>query len=588
MGVDTLLFPEEPPKPRPERAAFVDEMGSALEAHFTDVAFIGEGGTAPIFRGKESGGRVVALRAEYPPDLLSGKHRLDVERHRSVIERLAEHLSRDDPSLIPGVPTVFYSGKVPFRGDRMPYLAMQYVDGATLAELVPLNGPLPFDVSRRIVEQVCNILMPLHEELGIVHLDLLPQNVMLTKQGRVEMNYPVRVIDFGIATDMEISTTTVSGREIVAPEVARQLRDHGAYRVKPGLDVYALGDLAYYIHTGRHAFGTSPSSHEALLRKKERAEKGPGRWGRPPKPLSRTDGAPDTFRHWRFYRKQSRLEDAIFACFRKEEERYQSVREFKSAYMAAVEQPTTRWNRAMNRQTRILSTGLFLAAAAFATEQASQIPSVQVLWDEAQDRVAHYDAWAAGVWRGIQTFDWKTYEELQPPKPRQLHHDILEELRNGADPARYEKRLAGSSYALPMTLATHHWNQYHDISLDGVNDMDERNRLGTQQAEHFTSALTLFRMAERRYRAASLDERSRDDIVAICEALGDLWGSMDVEVVEFYARKAISENETAWRKANPDHYEMLSVALRRQGYWRESDEYARRAEDLRTERAGPR
>jgi len=156
-----------------------------------------------------------------------------------------EALSRIDH---PGVVGIIDSGEL---ADGKPFIAMQYVDGSTLRSLMKPEG-MDLEKSADIIRQIGRALTAAHDK-GIFHRDLKPENVMLQELGHGEQQ--VKVIDFGIAkikdslvaqnTDTNISAGTVS---YMAPE---QLSGRP---VSTATDVYALGEIAYEMLTGRKPF----------------------------------------------------------------------------------------------------------------------------------------------------------------------------------------------------------------------------------------------------------------------------------------------------------------------------------------------
>ncbi len=95
-------------------------------------------------------------------------------------------------------------------------VSMEYIDGATLADTLRLRGPLQLQEAREIASQFLSGLEAIHK-VGLVHRDFKPENVMLTRAGRVV------VMDFGLAKGRaEVVTGTISGTPAyMSPEQAR-------------------------------------------------------------------------------------------------------------------------------------------------------------------------------------------------------------------------------------------------------------------------------------------------------------------------------------------------------------------------------
>src|SRR5439155_25893364 len=124
------------------------------------------------------------------------------------------------------------------QGDTF-YLAMEYVDGLDLHRLVADHGPLPVAQACGFLQQAARGLQHAFER-GVVHRDIKPTNLLLTRDG------VVKVVDFGLARlwemeDQPTTPLTLAGRllgtlEYVAPEQADV-----AHAADTRADPYALG-----------------------------------------------------------------------------------------------------------------------------------------------------------------------------------------------------------------------------------------------------------------------------------------------------------------------------------------------------------
>ncbi len=179
----------------------------------------------------------------------------DVELDREVaVKRLAENFARDDDLRArfqrearlaarlahPNVVRVYDVGS---DDDGRPFIAMEFVDGETLAELLARRGPLPPHEVAELGVQACRALAAAHEA-SLVHRDVKPQNLILRRDGVLKLS------DFGIAFGLEGTRLTVAGTVLgtaayLAPEQAR------GEEVTAAADVYSLGAVLYELLTGR-------------------------------------------------------------------------------------------------------------------------------------------------------------------------------------------------------------------------------------------------------------------------------------------------------------------------------------------------
>ena len=133
--------------------------------------------------------------------------------------------------------------------DGRPYYAMELLDGNSLEDLILLEGPLPPMRAVRIAWQVASALAEAHGH-GIVHRDVKPQNIILTKILR-ERDF-VKLIDFGLAvleSGAGAAEPYAGTPAYMAPEQVR------GEAVGPATDVYALGATLYFALTGKAPFG---------------------------------------------------------------------------------------------------------------------------------------------------------------------------------------------------------------------------------------------------------------------------------------------------------------------------------------------
>jgi serine/threonine-protein kinase len=177
---------------------------------------LGRGGMGEVWRAFDLKLRVeVALKAMLP-DLFKDERRRDLLRRE--VRAAREVVS-------PNVCRIFDLIEV----DGAELVSMEYVDGGTLLELLAQGGPLDLKEAQDIASQFLAGLEAIHQA-GLVHRDVKPENIMITRAGRVVL------MDFGLARQEDSGAGTVSGTPAyMAPEQAAGLK------VDARADVYSAG-----------------------------------------------------------------------------------------------------------------------------------------------------------------------------------------------------------------------------------------------------------------------------------------------------------------------------------------------------------
>ncbi len=153
----------------------------------------------------------------------------------------------------PSIVAVYDTGEDMVGNLPVPYIVMEFVDGRTLRDLLRDDRRLLPERAAEITDGVLRALDYSHRN-GIVHRDIKPGNVMLTRSG------DVKVMDFGIAravSDSQLTMTqtaqVIGTAQYLSPEQAR------GERVDARSDLYSTGCLLYELLTGRPPFtGDSP------------------------------------------------------------------------------------------------------------------------------------------------------------------------------------------------------------------------------------------------------------------------------------------------------------------------------------------
>ncbi|MGH9204175.1 MAG: serine/threonine-protein kinase, partial [Vicinamibacterales bacterium] len=130
--------------------------------------------------------------------------------------------------------------------DHQPYMAMEYVDGTSLAEIIRDRQPLALGARLSYIEQICSGLHYAHNE-GIVHRDIKPANLMVDRHG------VIRILDFGIAR-IEGSGMTRDGAMMGTLSYMSPEQMLGKM-VGSRSDIFAVGAVAYELLAYQQAFG---------------------------------------------------------------------------------------------------------------------------------------------------------------------------------------------------------------------------------------------------------------------------------------------------------------------------------------------
>jgi len=212
-------------------------IGTLFDGRYKVVRKLGAGGMANVYLAEDQElGRRVAIK------ILNERHANDdqfVERFRREAKNAAA-LSH------PNIVSIYDRGEA----EGTYYIAMEYLDGRSLKELILSRGPAPLNVTIEYVRQILSALRFAHRH-GIVHRDIKPHNVLVDAEGRV------KVTDFGIAragaSEMTEAGSIVGTAQYLSPEQAR------GTAVDQRSDLYSLGIVFYELLTGTLPFnGDTP------------------------------------------------------------------------------------------------------------------------------------------------------------------------------------------------------------------------------------------------------------------------------------------------------------------------------------------
>jgi eukaryotic-like serine/threonine-protein kinase len=212
-------------------------INTLFDGRYRVIRRLGSGGMANVYLAEdEELGRRVAIK------VLDEKHATDeqfVERFRREAKNAA---SLSHPNIV----SIYDRGEA----EGTYYIAMEYIEGRSLKELIVARGPLPIDRAVAYTRQILGAVRFAHKK-GIVHRDIKPHNVLVDTDGRL------KVTDFGIAragaSQMTEAGSIIGTAQYLSPEQAR-----GA-PVDQRSDLYSVGIVLNEMLTGSVPFtGDTP------------------------------------------------------------------------------------------------------------------------------------------------------------------------------------------------------------------------------------------------------------------------------------------------------------------------------------------
>ena len=237
--------------------------GRLVASRYRLIRPLGRGGMGAVWLGEDQlAGRQVAVKELRPPAGVSEAEQ-DVFRRRALAEaRSAARLTHPNAvtlyDVIPASPA-----------DDAVYLIMEYVDGATLGQVIEREGPLSEPRAAGIALQMLSILDAAHA-LGIVHRDIKPANIMITAAGQVKL------ADFGIAH--VVGGTRLTGSGVIGTPAYMAPEQLQGLDITPAVDLWALGTTLYDAVAGRNPFDrqtTAATFHAILMAELPAAPCGP-------------------------------------------------------------------------------------------------------------------------------------------------------------------------------------------------------------------------------------------------------------------------------------------------------------------------
>jgi eukaryotic-like serine/threonine-protein kinase len=202
---------------------------------------LGEGGMGVVYRAHHAMMRRPTAVKLLPPDRAEPEAVARFEREVQLTSQLTH----------PNTITIFDYGRTP---DGVFYYAMELLDGATLEEVVAIDGPQPPERAIHVLSMVAGALSEAHG-LGLIHRDIKPANIFLCERGGE--SDVAKVLDFGLVKSVTMSgdpaltqAGSIAGTPLYMSPEALIAKDSMDARS----DLYAVGAVGYFLLTGHHVF----------------------------------------------------------------------------------------------------------------------------------------------------------------------------------------------------------------------------------------------------------------------------------------------------------------------------------------------
>ena len=221
-------------------------IGSTFTERYEVLEELGKGGMGEVYRVKDKTlDEEVALKVLKP----------EVAADKEIIERFKNELKLARKIAHKHVCKMYDLNEE----GEIPYITMEYVKGEDLKSFIQAKGRLSKEEAIALAKQVCEGLAGAHE-LGVIHRDLKPQNIMIDEKGNA------KVMDFGIARSVEAAGVTQTGVMIGTPDYISPEQAEGE-EADQRSDIYSLGVIIYEMVTGRVPFKGDTALSVALKHK---------------------------------------------------------------------------------------------------------------------------------------------------------------------------------------------------------------------------------------------------------------------------------------------------------------------------------
>lgn len=237
---------------RTQGGASQDLVGSIIAERYHVLKKLGEGGMGQVYLAEHvKMGRKSAVKVMNP----------GMVDNVDAISRFNREAANASKINHPNVAGIYDFGETP---DGLVYLAMEFVEGEPLTNIIKAHGALPPLRASEIARQTAEGLSVAHD-MGIVHRDLKPDNIMVAK-GRAGADL-VKVVDFGIAkaAASDNQKVTKTGMVVGTPEYMSPEQLSGD-PLDARSDIYSLGLVTFAMLTGKLPFPSESAQETMIMR----------------------------------------------------------------------------------------------------------------------------------------------------------------------------------------------------------------------------------------------------------------------------------------------------------------------------------